>query len=217
MKTILFDMDGLLINSEPLWKIAEVEAFAKVGLNTKSTDFEESVGLRIDEVVQIWYDKVKWTNKTVKEVENDIVEIVIREIYAQGEEMEGVTPLLKQLKAKGYKIGLATSSYQRIIDAVLDKLEIGDYFDVVHSAEFEMYGKPHPGVFMTTADKLGAKYSNCLVFEDSLNGVISAKAARMKVIAIPEDCNGASPKLILADKILNSLVDFDVSKINELF
>ena len=65
-------MDGILIDSEPLWKIAEIEAFAKVGLNTKETDFEESVGLRIDEVVKLWHTKVKWTSKTVKEVEDDI-------------------------------------------------------------------------------------------------------------------------------------------------
>jgi len=216
-KTIIFDMDGILINSEPLWKIAEIEAFAKIGLNTKATDFEESVGLRIDEVVQLWHDKVKWTNKTVKAVEDDIVNIVIREIYAQGEEMEGVTDLLKSLKSKGYKIGLATSSYQRIIDAVLKKLNIGDYFDVIHSAEHEKFGKPHPAVFMTTADLLKVKYSDCLVFEDSLNGVISAKAARMKVVAVPEDCNGSNPKLIVADLILNSLADFDVERIDSLF
>jgi len=216
-KTIIFDMDGILINSEPLWKIAEIEAFAKVGLNTKATDFEESVGLRIDEVVQIWHDKVKWTNKTVKEVEDDIVNIVIREIYSQGEEMDGVTDLLKSLKSKGYKVGLATSSYQRIIDAVLKKLNIGNYFDVIHSAEHEKFGKPHPAVFMTTADLLDVKCSDCLVFEDSLNGVISAKAARMKVVAVPEDCNGSNPKLIVADLILNSLADFDVEKIDDLF
>lgn len=216
-KTILFDMDGILINSEPLWKIAEIEAFAKVGLNTKETDFAESVGLRIDEVVQIWHDKVKWTNKTVKEVEDDIVNIVIREIYKQGEEMEGVTKLLKDLKSKGFKIGLATSSYQRIIDAVLDKLNIKDYFDVIHSAEHEKFGKPHPAVFMTTANLLGVKCSDCLVFEDSLNGVISAKAARMKVVAVPEACNGANPKLIVADLILNSLTEFDIENIDELF
>lgn len=210
-------MDGILIDSEPLWKIAEIEAFAKVGLDTKETDFEESVGLRIDEVVKLWHAKVKWTNKTVKEVEDDIVNILIREINNQGKELPGVTNLLKTLKSKGYKIGLATSSYQRIIDAVLHKLNIGKYFDVCHSAEHEIHGKPHPSVFMTTANKLGVPASDCLVFEDSLNGVIAAKAARMKVIAVPEHSNTYNPKLIVADKIIDSLADFDVDKINELF
>ena len=210
-------MDGVLIDSEPLWKIAEIEAFAKVGLDTKETDFEESVGLRIDEVVKLWHQKVKWTNKTVQEVEDDIVDILIREIKAQGKELPGVTPLLKNLKAKGYKIGLATSSYQRIIDAVLLKLNIAEYFDVCHSAEHEIHGKPHPSVFMTTANKLGVNHTDCLVFEDSLNGVISAKAARMKVIAVPEHSNTYNPKLVVADKIINSLADFDVDMIDELF
>ena len=168
-------------------------------------------------MVQLWHDKVKWTSKTIKEVEDDIVNILIREINKQGKEMQGVTPLLKQLKAKGYKIGLATSSYQRIIDAVLQKLNIAKYFDVVHSAENENFGKPHPAVFMTTADKLNSKYADCLVFEDSLNGVISAKSARMKVIAVPEECNGVNPKLIIADKIINSLADFELDLIDELF
>jgi len=217
MKTIIFDMDGILIDSEPLWKIAEIEAFAKVGLDTKETDFEESVGLRIDEVVKLWHAKVKWTNKTVKEVEDDIVNILIREIKLQGKELPGVTILLKELKAKGYKIGLATSSYQRIIDAVLEKLNIGEYFDVCHSAEHEIHGKPHPSVFMTTAEKLGVSVMDCLVFEDSLNGVISAKAARMKVIAVPEHSNAYNPRLVIADKIINSLADFDVDTIDGLF
>jgi HAD superfamily hydrolase (TIGR01509 family) len=217
MKTIIFDMDGILIDSEPLWKIAEIEAFAKVGLNTTETDFEESVGLRIDEVVKLWHAKVKWTNKTVKEVEDDIVNILIREIKSQGKELLGVTDLLKKLKSKGFKIGLATSSYQRIIDAVLEKLNIGEYFDICHSAEHEIHGKPHPSVFITTAKKLGVSPIDCLVFEDSLNGVIAAKAARMKVIAVPEHCNTFNPKLILADKIIDSLANFDVESVEKFW
>jgi HAD superfamily hydrolase (TIGR01509 family) len=217
MKTIIFDMDGILIDSEPLWKIAEIEAFAKVGLNTTETDFEESVGLRIDEVVKLWHAKVKWTNKTVKEVEDDIVNILIREIKSQGKELLGVTDLLKKLKFKGFKIGLATSSYQRIIDAVLEKLNIGEYFDICHSAEHEIHGKPHPSVFITTAKKLGVSPIDCLVFEDSLNGVIAAKAARMKVIAVPEHCNTFNPKLILADKIIDSLANFDVESVEKFW
>lgn len=210
-------MDGILIDSEPLWKIAEIEAFAKVGLNTTETDFEESVGLRIDEVVKLWHAKVKWTNKTVKEVEDDIVNILIREIKSQGKELLGVTDLLKKLKFKGFKIGLATSSYQRIIDAVLEKLNIGEYFDICHSAEHEIHGKPHPSVFITTAKKLGVSPIDCLVFEDSLNGVIAAKAARMKVIAVPEHCNTFNPKLILADKIIDSLANFDVESVEKFW
>jgi sugar-phosphatase len=208
-KAIIFDMDGLLIDSEPLWKIAEIEGFAKIGLDVTAKSLEESVGLRIDEVVKIWHDKYKWNNKSVEAVTDDIVSILIREINTQGKALPGVIDTLKLVKQHGYKIGLATSSYQRIVDAVLDKLNIATYFDVCHSAEFETHGKPHPAVFMSTADLLGVKHTNCLVFEDSLNGVIAAKAARMKVIAVPEKSHSHNPKLIVADKIINSLNDFE--------
>lgn len=57
MKAVIFDMDGVLIDSEPLWKIAEIEGFGKVGINLTNTDCEETVGLRIDEVVKLWYKK----------------------------------------------------------------------------------------------------------------------------------------------------------------
>lgn len=208
-EAVIFDMDGVLIDSEPLWKIAEVEAFAKVGLNLTYTDCEETVGLRIDQVVQLWYEKVKWTNKSVKAVEDDIVDILIREIKAQGKALVGVETALQNVKATGLKIGLATSSYQRIIDAVVAKLGIGHYFDVMHSAEFETYGKPHPAVFLTCAEKLGVDPTKCLVIEDSFNGVIAAKAARMKVIAIPEKSHQNDPRLVIADELLNDLSKFE--------
>lgn len=204
-------MDGVLIDSEPLWKIAEVEAFAKVGLDLTFTDCEETVGLRIDEVVQMWHDKVKWTSKTVKEVETDIVDILIREIWLQGKALPGVVESLEKIKVAGYQIGLATSSYQRIIDVVVEKLGIGQFFEVMHSAEHELNGKPHPAVFLNCAKKLNVHPKDCLVIEDSFNGVLAAKSARMKVIGIPEKSHQIDPRMVIADRTLDSLLDFDLS------
>ncbi|NOQ73298.1 MAG: hexitol phosphatase HxpB [Crocinitomix sp.] len=211
MQSIIFDMDGVLIDSEPLWKIAEVEAFAKVGLDLTFTDCEETVGLRIDEVVQMWHDKVKWTSKTVKEVETDIVDILIREIWLQGKALPGVVESLEKIKVAGYQIGLATSSYQRIIDVVVEKLGIGQFFEVMHSAEHELNGKPHPAVFLNCAKKLNVHPKDCLVIEDSFNGVLAAKSARMKVIGIPEKSHQIDPRMVIADRTLDSLLDFDLS------
>lgn len=215
MEAIIFDMDGVLIDSEPLWKIAEVEAFAKVGLDLSYTDCEETVGLRIDQVVELWYHKVGWTSKTVKEVETDIVDILIREIHKSGKALAGVAGILEKLVDSNLKIGLATSSYQRIIDAVVEKLGIAHYFEVMHSAEHEIYGKPHPAVFLTCAQKLGVDPVKCLVIEDSFNGVLAAKAARMKVVAIPEKSHQPDPRLVIADEILESLHDLNLSAIQK--
>lgn len=210
MKAVIFDMDGVLIDSEPLWKIAEIEGFGRVGINLTQTDCEETVGLRIDEVVRLWHKKVGWKNKSIEAVADDIVDVLIREIHAQGKALEGVYEALELFKSHGYKIALATSSYQRIINAVLEKLKIEKYFDQVHSAEFEVYGKPHPAVFLTTAEKLNIHPTECLVIEDSFNGVLAAKSARMKVVAVPEKSHQYDQRLIIADRVLTTLNEIDL-------
>lgn len=210
-------MDGVLIDSEPLWKIAEVEAFAKVGLDLTHTDCEETVGLRIDQVVEMWHQKVGWTNKTVKEVETDIVDILIREVSQKGEALPGVMNTLEMASKLDVKVGLATSSYERIIDAVVARLGIADFFEVMHSAEHEVHGKPHPAVFLNCADKLGVDPTKCLVIEDSFNGIIAAKAARMKVVAVPEKSHTIDTRLSIADAVLDSLNDFPSLDLGGLF
>ena len=217
MKAVIFDMDGVLIDSEPLWKIAEVEGFKKVGLDLTHTDCEETVGLRIDEVVKMWHQKVGWKNKSLKAVEEDIINILIREIQSQGKALEGVIEALEHIKSQDLKIGLATSSAERIIEVVIDRLGIAQYFEVTHSAEHELLGKPHPAVFLTAAEQLGIHPTDCLVIEDSLNGVIAAKAARMKVVAVPEKSHQFDERLKIADIILPSLKDFDLKEMRELW
>ena len=210
-------MDGVLIDSEPLWKIAEIEGFGKVGIDLSQTDCEETVGLRMDEVVSMLYDRIGWKNKSLKAVEEDVVNTLIREIKSQGSALPGVHESLNQIKSAGLKIGLATSSAMRIVEVVIDKLGIRKYFDVLHSAEFEELGKPHPSVFLTTASKLGLKPTECLVIEDSFNGVLSAKSARMKVVAIPEKSHDYDKRLLIADKILDSLNSFKLEEVGLLF
>jgi HAD superfamily hydrolase (TIGR01509 family) len=76
---------------------------------------------------------------------------------------------------EGLPLAIASSSSESIIKAVLDRLGIQDHFSVIYSAEHEPYGKPHPGVYLTTAKKLGVKPTECLAFEDSLNGVLVSR------------------------------------------
>ncbi|HIP33047.1 MAG TPA: hexitol phosphatase HxpB [Crocinitomicaceae bacterium] len=196
---VIFDMDGVLIDSEPLWKIAMEESFHSVGCHLTRKDFGKTVGLRIDEVIDFWYNEVGWKNATPKELENKIVDRMVELISANGEPLKGVVDTLNFLKEKGQKIGLATSSYSVLIEAVLTTINLREKFDFVHSAEDEYFGKPHPEVYMTVAKKLGVKPQKCLVIEDSLNGIISGKSAQMKVVCIPEKTHHPEPKLILAD------------------
>lgn len=204
---VIFDMDGVLIDSEPLWKIAMETVFSKFGSKLTKQDFQRTVGLRIDEVVRFWHSHEHWKGITPEEVEKQIVMKMVELIEQDARPLSGVKETLKLLKEKGMKIGLATSSYEILIQTVLRELQIRDYFDVYHSAEHEEFGKPHPAVYLTLAAALGVDPLRCLVIEDSLNGIISAKAARMKVVCIPEKTHHQEPKLILADFHYDSMIE----------
>lgn len=201
-------MDGVLIDSEPLWKIAMEQTFQEAGSTITKKDFEQTVGLRLDEVVHYWYAKKAWVGPTPKEIETKIVERMVKLISQNGTSLLGVVETLKYLKSKNLKIGLATSSYEILIQTVLSTLNIAHYFDFTHSAENESHGKPHPAVYLTVAKKLNVAPTKCLVIEDSLNGIISGKAARMTVICIPEKTHFPDPRLILADTQFDSMSEF---------
>ena len=196
-EAVIFDMDGVLIDSEPLWKVAMEDVFRLIGCSLTRQDFQKTVGLRLDEVIEYWYEQVGWEKVTTKEVENRIVSRMVELLSANGTPLLGVVETLVYLKAQGKKIGLATSSYSILIDTVLEVLSISHYFDFTHSAEKESHGKPHPAVYLTVAKNLDTHPKNCLVIEDSLNGIISGKAARMKVVCIPEKTHNPEPKLSL--------------------
>lgn len=196
---VIFDMDGVLIDSEPLWKIAMEQVFVAVGSKLTRHDFQKTVGLRLDEVIQFWHQHEGWKNVSPVEVEQQIVSKMQELIRANGTPLTGVVETLNYLRSHNKKIGLATSSYRVLIDTVLEVLDLKASFDCTHSAEMEAYGKPHPAVYLTVADYFKVDPRKCLVIEDSLNGIISAKAAKMKVVCIPEKTHFPEPKLILAD------------------
>jgi sugar-phosphatase len=207
-EAVIFDMDGVIIDSEPLWKIAMEEVFSGLGSRLKKEDFQKTVGLRIDEVIHYWNIKEQWGIRDESEVEEAIIIKMERLIAAKPAALEGVIDTLNYLKLWNIPVGLATSSSSRLIKVVLDKLAIKHLFNFVHSAEMEQYGKPHPAVYLTVAKKLAVLPEKCLVIEDSLNGIISAKAAKMTAVCIPEKTHHIEPKLILADYQFESMTDF---------
>jgi sugar-phosphatase len=204
IEAVIFDMDGVIIDSEPLWKKAIINVMKLEGFDFTIDMCNRTKGMRVDEVIKYWKTEVKAdfdSNKLSKE----IVEEVIYLIKKEGKSIQGLEKLLEKAKTDNLKIALASSSPSIIINVVLKKLNIVDYFDVVQSAEKEEFGKPHPGVFITTAKKLNVNPVNCLVIEDSLHGVIAGKAAKMKVIAIPEKEEKQLNKFSIADSIVNKL------------
>lgn len=204
---VIYDMDGVLTDSEPIWKIAMEQVFSEIGCHLTREDFQKTVGLRIDEVCEYWYSVVKWANFTPKDVENKIVQRMVELLSIDATPLPGVIESLEYFKEKGLKIGLATSSYSILIETILTKINAKEYFDFVHSAENEKYGKPNPAVYLSCAENLSITPQKCLVIEDSLNGIISGKAARMTVVCIPEKTHHPEPKLILADYHFENLLE----------
>lgn len=201
-------MDGLLIDSEPLWWEAEIEVAKTVGVNLTKEQTLETTGLKVDKIVGHWFNIKPWKTPSKKEVEDTLVKNLIVRVKEMGKEKAGATQTLELMKRKNVKIALASSSLMSIIDAATKKLGIRKYFDEIYSAEFEEHGKPHPGVYLTTAKMLDVDPEYCLAFEDSFNGLLAAKSARMKCVCVPDEMFSDHPKLAIADLILPSLLDF---------
>jgi len=208
LDAVIFDMDGVLIDSEPLWKIAMEEAFQSVGCNITRKDFQKTVGLRIDEVVRFWYHERGWSGLSPKELEARIMETMVKLIHENGEPLPGVLDTIDYLRKSGYKIGLGTSSYRILINAVLDTLGLTNAFDFTHSAEDEIHGKPHPAVYLTVAARLNVTPQKCLVIEDSFNGVVAGLAAQMKVVCIPEKTHHPDERLAIATQNYDDMREF---------
>lgn len=202
-------MDGLLIDSEPLWWEAEIEVAKMAGLDLTKEQTLETTGLKVDKIVDHWFHKKPWTTPTKKDIEDALVRDLISRVEARGVEKPGARKILELMKKKNVKMALASSSLMPIIDAAVKKLGIREYFDEVYSAEFEEHGKPHPGVYLTTAKMLDVAPEYCLAFEDSFNGLLAAKSARMKCVCVPDGMFSDDPKLAIADLILPSLLDFE--------
>lgn len=215
-EAIIFDMDGLLIDSEPLWRSAEQRVFATVGIELTDDMCRQTTGLRTDEVVKHWFQYMPWRETSLEDIENAVISEVSTLIARQGCALDGVHYILNLFKQRACPIALASSSPMTQIDAVLTKLEIGEYFQAIVSADDLQYGKPHPAVYISTAKQLGIEATKCLAFEDSIPGLIAAKAARMTAVAIPDENIFEQEKFAIADMKLNSLRDFNESHLQRL-
>ncbi len=205
---VIFDMDGIIIDSEPLWKQAEKEVFSAIGVQIKEELANITASLTTKEVTKYWYNYMPWKGKSLDKVENEVIDLVGHLIKRDGKAIEGIKELLDFFQQKEFKIGLATNSPFKLIPVVLNKIGIADYFDVISSSEFEEEGKPNPAVYLTTAKKLNIKPENCIVFEDSLSGVTAAKKAHMKTVALCPKGEFETEKYDLADLKLTALNSF---------
>lgn len=212
---IIFDMDGLLIDSEPLWEEAGKLVLERYGVHLSEDDYASSVGLRTQEWIELWFETFK-IDAPVEEGIQYVIEIATQLILEKGELMPGVERVLKMLKEAGYTLGLASSSPMSLIEAATKRFNIDQYFEQKSSAEFLSFGKPHPQVYIECAQALGYLPYHCIAFEDSFNGMIAAKAARMKCIVIPAAILQEETRWQAADARLKSLEEFELELLDRI-
>ncbi|MDA8148311.1 MAG: hexitol phosphatase HxpB [Actinomycetota bacterium] len=216
MEAVIFDLDGLLIDSEPLWRQAEIEVFGSLGLHLSEWDVRQTMGLRIDDAVRHWWDRHPWDGPSRAEVERAVTARVADLIASEGTPMPGAVEAVEQASGSGRQVAVCSGSYAVVIEAALDRLGLRAAVSVWHSAEWEPMGKPHPGAYLTTAAKLGRDPRACLAVEDSFNGALAGKAARMRVVVVPEPGAQGSPIWGFCDAELGSLLAFDAALLDRL-
>ena len=211
MKAVIFDMDGVIVDTEPIHKKQVLEFVAKEQLNLSEEQYEEIIGTsnfwsvveklnpQID--IKILAEKLNFWNDDHK--------VDYPSLFRQS-----IPQLLTKLQAAGYKIAVASSSPRQAIEKVLTSCDIYDYYDVVISGREVPNGKPAPDVFLKAAELLGVPPSNCIVIEDSKNGVQAGCSAGMKVIGV-RNINYVMD-LSKATIVIDKMEEINVALIEEL-
>jgi len=211
----IFDMDGLLIDSEPLWHEAEVEIFGALGVPLARTETRSTKGMFVQEVTRYWFDRFPWQGPSTEAVAETILTRVGELVEERGTPAPGAREVVSAMAERG-PVALASSTPYALIDLVLTKIELSGAFTVICSAEDEAYGKPHPAVFLSAARNLGQSPERCVVFEDSPAGVLAAKAASMRCVAVPEPTERSTPQIQIADLVVSSLEALDLGELDQL-
>jgi mannitol-1-/sugar-/sorbitol-6-/2-deoxyglucose-6-phosphatase len=216
IEAVIFDMDGLLVDSEPFWRNAEMKVFGSLGIELSEQQCRSTTGMRVEEVVMHWAARFPGKIVTIERTANDIIHEVMSLIEKDGRAMPGAIQAIDLFSSKGLPLAIASASSYALIYQVVKKLGVEYKFQVIQSAEHMRYGKPHPEVFLTAATLLEKDPTKCLVLEDSVYGVIAGKAARMKVVAVPDAEHFDRKEYVIAEAKLKSLLDFNEELLTNL-
>ncbi|MBN2121670.1 HAD family phosphatase [Candidatus Micrarchaeota archaeon] len=203
LKATIFDMDGVLIDSQPLHFMAEKETASHFGHPIGEEELKQYLGWREEE---FWKELIRRyslpaTFEEMREFDRGIVEGYLQEAAKPD---ESLAKILLKLRGRGMKLAVASSSWKRAIGIVLGGLGIREYFDaVVCGAEVER-GKPEPDIFMLAAKKMGVGARDCAVVEDAPSGIRAANTAGMLSIALMGKVN-AGLDFSEADEVISSL------------
>lgn len=210
MKAVIFDMDGVIIDSEPIHFETDMETMKYLGCNILKEELEKYVGTTNE---YMFSDIKKNYNiqKSVEDIINYRAKIIKNKIVQSDlEPIEGIRELLSELQKKNIPAAIASSSPKDFINVVVSKFKLQEYFKYIVSGEEVANGKPAPDVYIETAKKLGVSPKDCTVIEDSKNGVLAAKSAGMRCIGF-QNVNSGNQDLSKANIIVKSIAEIKLS------
>ena len=208
IETVIFDMDGVIIDSEKEHYIANQKLFAELGIDLKALNYDRFVGLSS----KIMWTEIRETYQLSQSVDElmSLGEKAIMEHFSAIEltATAGFMDLLDYVNERSMKIAIASSSPLAMVMLVVEKLEISEYFDLLVSGDEVPNGKPFPDIYIRTATLLSTVPQNCMVIEDSNNGAIAAKRANMNCIGYQNPSSG-NQDLSMCNLVVSSFLGHD--------
>jgi len=207
IEAVVFDMDGVLVDTEHLWdEVREALTEEWGGRHTPEAQ-EAMMGMSSPEWSRYLHEVVG-LREPPEVINAEVVRRMLERYEADLPVVPGAVEAVRRLAAAGYRLAVASSSNRELIDAVLRRLELTSVFDVTVSSEEVARGKPAPDVYLETARRLSVEPARCAAIEDSGSGIRAAHAAGMRVIAYPNrHYPPAADVLALADVVIESLSD----------
>ena len=210
-EAVFFDMDGLMVDSEPEWFLSEIEVTKPFGYTWLETDQIACLGGPLSKVGQYMFDKCGQQNSP-EYFTQTLIDTQVARMRGNTPTMPGAVKLVRELQSHGVKTALVSASPRNIVDAVLDNLG-HDLFPFSISSDDVVKTKPDPEAYLKAADMSGTNISNCLVFEDSITGMSAAIASGAYLIAVPHLVSiEESPRV----RVINSLEQLSFSKLTDL-
>ncbi|HTV93282.1 MAG TPA: HAD family phosphatase [Verrucomicrobiae bacterium] len=215
MGAVIFDLDGTLIESEQIWSDVRHAFVVEHGGRWPNGAQERMIGMRTTEWAHYMHDDLGVTLPP-QAIAEQVVTAVAQRLARDVPVLPGAADALERLAA-AFPLGLATAAARAVAETVLAKTGWTKYFEVVVSADDVARGKPAPDVYLRALQLMGADPRRTAAVEDSANGIRSAHAAKLAVVAIP---NQAFPPdreaLSLADRVLSTIGELDVTTINDV-
>ena len=205
---VIFDLDGTLVDSMWMWETIDIEYLAKFGLSFP-TDLQGKIeGMSFSETARYFKEKFNIPD-SLEKIKSDWNKMARDKYQHEVPLKEGVSEFLDYLRENKIPAGIATSNSRELVDLIIDKHNIGDYFVSVRTSCEVEKGKPAPDIYLLVAEDLDVEPSRCLAFEDIIQGIMAAKNANMKVCAVHDKFseNDEKKKKSLADYYIRSFYE----------